>query len=64
MGSAASFTSAPQLGFIRSAGVEIDNAAICWPLSSRTAAATQRTPISYSSLSLAQPWRWLRSSSR
>jgi hypothetical protein len=27
-------------------------------------AATQRTPISASSLSVAQPWRWMRSSSR
>ena len=62
--SAASFTSGPHCGFMRSAGVESDSAAMRWPESSRTAAATHRTPISASSLSVAQPWRWIRSSSR
>ena len=49
---------------MRSAGEESESAATRWPASSRTAAATQRTPISASSLSVAQPWRWMRSSSR
>ena len=49
---------------MRSAGEEIESAATSVPASSRTAAATQRTPSSASSASVAQPWRWMRSSSR
>ena len=40
-------------GFCRSAGAETDNAAASCPLSSRTPAAMQRTPISASSWSSA-----------
>ena len=53
MRSAVSFTSGPHCGFMRSAGVDSDSAAMSRPASSRTPAATQRTPISASSLSVA-----------
>src|SRR3954469_25544191 len=64
MRSAVSLTSGPHCSFIRSAGEESDRAATSVPLSSRIPAATQRTPISASSLSVAQPWRWIFSRSR
>ena len=62
--SAVSLISGPHCSFMRSAGVESESAATSEPPSSRTPAATQRTPISASSASTAQPWRWMRSRSR
>src|SRR6185295_1167504 len=64
MRSAVSLTSGPHCSFMRSAGEDRDRAATRLPPSSRMPAATQRTPISASSLSVAQPWRWIFSRSR